>query len=46
MVRKISAFGNKSPKEMNDYDINCMDKLFKRTIHQVAFQITRLTNLL
>lgn len=31
---------------MTESEINFIDKLFKRTIHQIAFQITRLTNIL
>ena len=46
MVKQISAIANKNHKEFSEVQYSLAEKLFKRTLHQIAFQITRLTTLL
>lgn len=46
MINLMSSVANRNGPNMNESLYFIAEKLFKRTLHQIAFQITRLTTLL
>ena len=43
MVENLYHFANKNLKNIQEAEASIMEKLFRRSLHQIAFQITRLS---
>lgn len=46
MTKLLCSMANRTASNLSDSQYSTAEKLFKRTVHQIAFQITRLTTLL